>query len=557
MQTALHILALTNELKSEIIDGKIVGSEYYRKERAVYFIIKKKQRLALGFAYHPVKWGTYLIPASKIKVDTREKPRPVFDMEGAVITTVGQLGLDRFLVLTLKHGSRTSSLVFEALGPNGNIWLLDSQKRKLGSMRKKAFTKGEPYDIQPLQGKLNPIDLTPAQFVDALKAGPEMSLVQFIEKNVIGLSYALARETAYRAGLDQTDTGELDEAKASALIKSLRQVIGSFESPSAGYVYDFAGRHEAYPLKLSFVDKQPTKHKTLSLAVFEAAQSRSTAADERDDEKTVLSAVKRAVKKLEKRLINVDKDITEAADYETYRRLGDLLKINYQKIKKGMTSIEVEDVYSDTHGKIKIELDTALAPNENAEVYFKRHRKGREGLALLKRRLQITRQELAEMKEILAELEKNFETACQKYEQEILSLLPAQVEGTQVAPRLPYRPFTLSTGLRIYVGRDGADNDRTTFEFARPYELWFHTQQCAGSHVVMKFPNKSFEPSKREIEETAAVAAWYSKARNDSLVPVIYTQRKYVRKPRKAKPGLVLVEREKSVMVEPAKPAEE
>jgi predicted ribosome quality control (RQC) complex YloA/Tae2 family protein len=71
---------------------------------------------------------------------------------------------------------------------------------------------------------------------------------------------------------------------------------------------------------------------------------------------------------------------------------------------------------------------------------------------------------------------------------------------------------------------------------------------------VLKFPNKSFEPSRREIEETAAIAAWHSKARNDSLVPVVYTERKYVRKPRKAKPGLVTVERETSVMVEPRPP---
>jgi len=557
MQTALHILALTRELKSEVIDGKIVGTEYYRKERTVYFIIKKKQRLALGFAYHPVKWGTYLIPASKVKVETREKPRPVFDIEGAVVTGVEQLGLDRLFTIALKNGGKTSILVVEALGPNGNIWLCDSQKRKLASMRKKAFTKGEPYEIQPLRDKLNPTDLTPAQLVNALEEGPEINLVQFIEKNIIGLSYALAREIVYRAGLDNATTGELSDEAASTLVKSLRQVVDSFASPSAGYVYDFAGRHEAYPLRLSFVDRQPEKHKTLSLAVFEAAQSRSTAADERDEEKTVLSAVRKAARKLEKRLGKIETDISEAADYETYRRLGDLLKINYQRLKKGMKAIEVEDVYSDSHEKIRIELDPALAPNENAEVYFKRHRKGREGLALLKRRLQITRQELAEMKEMLSELDKNFDVAVQKYEQEIQSLLPAQVEGTQVAPRLPYRPFTLSTGLRIYVGRDGADNDRTTFDFARPYELWFHAQQCAGSHVVMKFPNKSFEPSKREIEETAAVAAWYSKARNDSLVPVVYTERKYVRKPRKAKPGLVTVEREKSVMVEPAKPAEE
>jgi predicted ribosome quality control (RQC) complex YloA/Tae2 family protein len=137
----------------------------------------------------------------------------------------------------------------------------------------------------------------------------------------------------------------------------------------------------------------------------------------------------------------------------------------------------------------------------------------------------------------------------------LTSLLPKERVKTAEVARLPYREHVLSTGLTIFVGRDGSDNDRTTFEFAKPYELWFHAQQCPSSHVVMKFPNKSFVPSKREIEETAAITAFHSRAKNDSFVPIIYTERRFVRKPRKAKPGLVTVEKEKSVMVAPKKPA--
>jgi predicted ribosome quality control (RQC) complex YloA/Tae2 family protein len=134
-------------------------------------------------------------------------------------------------------------------------------------------------------------------------------------------------------------------------------------------------------------------------------------------------------------------------------------------------------------------------------------------------------------------------------------LLPKAAAGRPATTeRLPYREFRLSTGLRLLVGRDGVDNDRTTFDHAKPYELWFHAQQCPGSHVVLKFPHKSFEPSRAEIEEAAAAAAYHSKARRDSLVAVVYTERRHVRKPRKAKPGLVTVQREKSVMVTPREP---
>jgi predicted ribosome quality control (RQC) complex YloA/Tae2 family protein len=197
-----------------------------------------------------------------------------------------------------------------------------------------------------------------------------------------------------------------------------------------------------------------------------------------------------------------------------------------------------------------------LSPNDNIEEYFRKHRKGREGLELLERRLEIARDELESIHRMQSDLETDFESARQQYESELADLMPREGGKRETQPRLPYKPARLSTGLTIFVGRDGSDNDCTTFEFARPYELWFHTQQCPGSHVVMKYPNKKFVPSKREIQETAAIAAYHSKARNDSLVPVIYTERRYVRKPRKAKPGLVTVEREKSIMVAPQKPSD-
>ena len=231
-----------------------------------------------------------------------------------------------------------------------------------------------------------------------------------------------------------------------------------------------------------------------------------------------------------------------------------MIKINYKTIRKGQKEIIVENVFANSQTEIAIKLDPALSVNENAEAYFKKYRKGREGLALLERRLEISFDELAQWQNIHVDLEAHFNNAKEKYRAEIASILSRKEGGKEESIRLPYREHTLSTGLTVYVGRDGSDNDRTTFEFARPYELWFHTQQCAGSHVVMKFPGKSFEPSKREIEEAASLAAWHSKARNDSLVPVAYTQRKYVRKPRKAKPGLVTIEREKSVMVAPVNP---
>ncbi len=553
MQTALHILALVNELRYDVTGGSIVNTEFYKKERAAYFFIKSHSTLmALGFVFHPHGSGYFLVPASKIKFDTKEKPWPIFDLAGSEILSVDQPLLDRVFQIRIKQESTERILAFEALGPNGNVWLLDSKSGKQATLRNREFAVGDKYDMTPAIERIDPRRITPEQI--AISAGAAHQLTYWIERHVAGFSKTMAREAVARAGLaiDSDTAVSADElAKVAATIADLS---GRFEKPESGYLYSIAGGLEAYPFKLSSVTDQPEKLKSLSLAVMELAMRRQSAVEEVDEKKTTLQAVQSAIHKLQRRIQHVEKDIAEASDYEQYKKLGDLLHSNFHTLKRGMASITIEDAFSHSHDNITIPLDSALSPKQNVESYFKKHRKGREGLELLKRRLEISNGELEELKQILGELDSSFESASEKYRSEIAALLPRESTAEKQQPRLPYREHTLSTGLTIYIGRDGSDNDRTTFEFARPYELWFHTQQCPGSHVVIKFPNKSFEPSKREIEETAAIAAFHSKAKNDSLVPVIYAERRYVRKPRGAKPGLVTVEREKSIMVAPRKP---
>ena len=560
MQTALHILNLVTELKREFVGGQIESTEFYKKERAAYFFVRKgKNRNALAFIYHPVAFGYFMVPAGKIVIQTREKPWPIFGLDGSTIVGVEQIDLDRLFRIDFEKDSRAGSCLFEAIGPNGNLWHLDSNGIIQATLRHKKYETGQRYEPTAIPDGLNPFDLT----LDILRARlsnseqTTPSLVTFIEKEILGFNRTMAKEAVRRSGADFISTTDLTDEHISSVTDTIRDIAERFRSTDSACLYEIRGSLEAYPFRLGTVETQPEKFKSLSLAVMAMSSRRKTVVQEVDREKEITDAVRKAIKKLQRRIPKIESDIETAGSYDLYRLYGELLQINLPKIKKGMTSIRVENVYSNSHDSVEIKLDPALPPHENVEAYFRKHRKGREGLELLQRRLEITRQELAELDTILTELETNFESASEKYKSEIDSLLPRGGGSKDVtAPRLPYREYYLSTGLKIFVGRDGSDNDRTTFEYARPYELWFHTQQCPGSHVVIKYPNKSFEPSKREIEETAAIAAFFSKAKNDSLVPVIYAERRYVRKPRGAKPGLVTVEREKSVMVAPIKPQE-
>ena len=554
MQTALHIKTLVLQLQDEIVGGKLVATEFYKKLRAAYFFVKKQRStVALGFVYHPAGSGSFCVPASKIDLDTREKPWPIFGLDGAEIVRVEQLGLDRLFELTVELSGVVKRVVFEATGPNGNLWFLDEDGGRQATLRNRKFSTGEPYQPALMSERISPFEIKAAQIAEGLATDQSRSPLAVLKGMLLGFNETMIRETLSRAGLTVGELSEPEPASLEKLASGIGEMASWFGEDRSGYLHEIRGGVEVYPFKLVSRDFQPEKSKTLSLAVMEMVSRRHSAGGDADLEKDALKAVGRAVKKKTRLIGNLKADADQASDYPRYKLYGELLQLNRDGLKKGMSSIKVDDVLSDSGGTVTIKLDPAATPNQNIENYFRRHRKGREGIDLLNRRLEIATEELKSLRAMQDDLEADFESARQRYEAELISLQPRTSDKAQPQVRLPYRPAALSTGLTIFIGRDGSDNDRTTFDFARPYELWFHTSQCPGSHVVMKYPNKSFEPSKREIEETAAIAAFHSKARNNSLVPVIYTQRRYVRKPRKAKPGLVTVERERSVMVAPQK----
>jgi predicted ribosome quality control (RQC) complex YloA/Tae2 family protein len=552
MQTALHVLALLQELQREIVGGQIVSTEFYKKQRAAYIFVKcDKSVRALGFVYHPAGSGCFCIPASKVELDTREKPWPIFGLSDGEIIDATQFGLDRIFEVTIRHSGGIQRVVFEVIGPNGNMWLLDKAGGIQATLRHKEHAPGEKYSPNSIEGRLHPLEAQPQDLLDLMRTSTSPSVPMALKKALLGFNDTLAREAVVRAGLSSSSVDQLDMAAAYALAAEVSQIAGRFRQAEQGYLYEIKGAVEVYPFKLSAVQAEPEKFKTLSLAIAAMTSRRQSIVSQDDDQKKALQAVGRAVKRLERRVENVRADVTKASDYETYKRFGELLQLNREALKKGMEQITVDDVMADQSVAVTILLDPAQSPSDNIDAYFKKHRKARESLELLQRRLEISIEELKSLQTMQADLEADFESARERYQSELASLMPGERQKSEPAVRLPYKVATLSTGLTVFVGRDGADNDRTTFEFAKPYELWFHAQQCPGSHVVIKFPNKSFKPSKREIEEAASLAAWHSKARNNKLVPVVYAERRYVRKPRKAKPGLVTVEREKSVMVEP------
>ncbi|MBD3349334.1 MAG: DUF814 domain-containing protein, partial [Candidatus Eisenbacteria bacterium] len=189
----------------------------------------------------------------------------------------------------------------------------------------------------------------------------------------------------------------------------------------------------------------------------------------------------------------------------------------------------------------------------NAEALFNRARKAERKARRAPERRAELKSEAESLESTLAAIDEAPRSGLREFEN---AFRPPRRGGASAdsADRVRFRTYLVSGGWKVLVGKSNRDNDLLTHGVARPRDLWFHVRQAPGSHVVLRKHGQKSEPDRRAIMEAAAIAAFHSKARGSSAVPVTYTERRYVRKPRGAKPGLAVVTNEKVVFVEPGLP---
>jgi predicted ribosome quality control (RQC) complex YloA/Tae2 family protein len=222
---------------------------------------------------------------------------------------------------------------------------------------------------------------------------------------------------------------------------------------------------------------------------------------------------------------------------------GEALKVHLHLLKRGASEVVVPDPFSDSGGERRIELDPRRGPRENVELVFERYKKLVRARESVERELATCRARVSDLEQ-LAEAARASETP-EELEREAVAkglLDPAQEPDVRkremVAPRKPYRSYRASKGSEIRVGRSASDNDDLTFHHARGNDLWLHTSDAPGSHVVLCV-EKDREPDSDEIVDAAHLAVHFSPLRGATRANVHLARRKEVHKPRGAKPGLV------------------
>ncbi|MBE9527686.1 MAG: DUF814 domain-containing protein [Proteobacteria bacterium] len=276
--------------------------------------------------------------------------------------------------------------------------------------------------------------------------------------------------------------------------------------------------------------------------------------------------LKRQIAKARKRAARKERNLLEDKERATkdieQGRFGELLNANREKLVRGATEVEAVDYTVVPPATVTVSLDEKLGPQENIERYFKRARKAKRTLLLLGSRLPRVSEEVAYMDTLLYNLSvAETDEELEAFKEEMSMTRTFNIKGGKERGKKgpagkagsadPFRRYTSSEGFAVLCGKSGAGNDRLVKREAAPEDIWFHAEGVPGSHVIIKVAGRSGELTRVTLEEAAALAAFYSKAKESGLVEVIYAEAKHVRKPRGAKPGAVTVKEHRSLKVRP------
>jgi predicted ribosome quality control (RQC) complex YloA/Tae2 family protein len=270
-----------------------------------------------------------------------------------------------------------------------------------------------------------------------------------------------------------------------------------------------------------------------------------------------LTKIKSEVSRLESLQAKLHEEMEEFSHADEYRRIGDLILANLATLRRADGGLFVIDFFDTDQPEIRVEADTGESPQQVAERYFKSYQRARRGLQAVNKRTEEVEKELGRKRKFAAAIAAAMtETELAEAESPILPPRPAKTKKTSASKGadktkgVSLRRYLSSDGFEILVGRSDASNEELTFRIAKPADIWLHAADYPGPHVVIRNPERRTVPQ-RTLLEAAQLAAFFSKARNETSAAVRYSERKNISRPKKGKPGLALLTQFKTIMVSP------
>jgi len=475
----------------------------------------------------------------------RRNTRSIFPrVVGSRIISILIADADRQITMVLSN-DRTIRIDF--MGSRSNVYLVGAD----GTVSDRFREVGTEIGVRPPQPRSAQIpDSVPdlRSRMDVFSGLPAVRL-----KRAVSLfDRTLAEEVVFLAGGKNTDEPDSDK-----LFGSMLSVIESFEqaSPRVYARGDMVTGIAAIELR-SKSEEDVKLFPTMNEAVVYFVRRVLSQSGFESLFKPLIAAVESRLTRTSRRYERMAEELSKPSRADTYEKFGHLLMANQSAVGAGTDVVELDDIICRS-GVVSVKLDPLLGAIQNAERYYQRARKIRQSRDTSKERVENARAEvdrLTKLKEKIDGLTSRDEVVRFKKEYaDDLAWLSSS--GAAGGSEVPFRQFDIGGGYIVWVGRNATQNDELTLHAARKYDYWLHARGVAGSHVILRIPAKNVKPPRRIVEKAAAIAAYYSKARTSSYVPVIFTEKKFVRKPRKSPAGSVLVEREEVIMIEPGIPS--
>jgi len=525
---------------------------------------------------------------------------------GGRVVSVRQDGLDRIIIMQIEGWADTDPsdnklLIAELTGRLSNIILVRMDGRILDAAhrvdtsrnRYREITPGASYVPPPPIEKADPFRVTAEEFraiiqrqsaqiraraeADAAsKRRPSRrkdSVANLISSGFAGIGPNHSREIAWRAGIDPDRSAlELhadDIGLLWAQFEDFRRAVkvgdflfeASFDrhsgKPTACCVWGLSGLSGEYR-----VERFASASEMIDRCYNRAEERERLELTRSNITHKVEARLARSVRKLEAQR----RDLAEAEDSSAFRRKGELLTANIHSLGRGPLRedrVRVVDYYDPAAPTVEIEVDPSLSASENAQSFFARYSKAERARKAVTANIAATEEEVAYLESMLAMATiAETEETLNGITEELAALgfiQPRQGRGSarrakkKHKERLPMpTSFRAASGDEIYVGKNNLENDHLTTKLARPHDLWFHAKDIHGAHVVVRRrPNQ--EVPDETLRAAALLAAYYSQARMSSNVAVDYTEARNVRKPRGARPGMVIYEAHKTIWVTPSR----
>lgn len=571
----LYLSALCKEIKDTLLNCRVDKITQPEKDEVVLsFKINRKAvklQLSANASYPKINFTSY----------TKESPikAPVFCMvlrkylNTAVLKDVTQLNNDRVLFLDFESSDDLGfnsiyTLIIEIMGRHSNITLvrkrdnliMDSIKHITPDINSyRSLFPGIEYVYPPKSNRINIFQCTFEDFKEKVQnIDDEISELdeKIISKVFDGFSKPISKEIIYRL---KKDNISLCLDNLNEIYEGILKIFNPLKNGSYE-LFSYSSNNELKEfhciLLTHLTDESLTSiefespSKLLEDFYYERDKVNRLQSKSHDTQKVVLNNLDR----VEKKLNILNKTLIDCKEKPKYNLYGELITSNIYNIKRGDKSVTVINYYSENGDTVEIPLDVNKTPSENAQKYFKKYNKLKKAEENALIQIELAEDEKTYLESVVTNIEnadnyKELEDIRSELVETGYIAFKKSMKNKKDKPSKPHH-YLSSDGIDIYVGKNNIQNDYLTLKFAHNNDIWMHIKNIPGSHVIVK--NTGDVPD-TTLLEAATLAAYYSKGKNSTKIPIDYTEIRNVKKIPKGKPGMVTYSTNKTIYVDPKK----